>query len=372
MKKAAEKSPEEENKPRRRVKKVVGHAAHHGGAWKVAYADFVTAMMALFLVLWLVSQADVKVKQAIASYFRSPGVFSTMDGGILPNAKKVSKEPTSLTSKDEEQTLFAVSETLKKKFASRPEFSNLKDRVQIQVTEDGLKIEILDKAERVSFSVGGSELSDEAKLILAEIAKAICELPNPLIIGGHTDSRIFQSPKGYTNWELSTDRANAARRYLESQCVSPDQIKRIIGYGDSQPLMPQDPYNPANRRISITLARMIRPEDENQTEFVEKSSKEETPLEKLKNELEETKPVSEKPATNKPETVKNSKETANSNVKPTIETLPQANSAEKPKPKIDEVKKTKADEIREAKKKLLSEGSVTIGEPDVFPKRPKN
>src|ERR1700709_1888899 len=96
------------------IKKVKGHGGHHGGAWKVAYADFVTAMMALFLVLWLVSQADTKLKQSIAAYFRSPGVFDTMAGGILAQAKKVSKEPTSQTSKDDEQTLFSVASSLQK------------------------------------------------------------------------------------------------------------------------------------------------------------------------------------------------------------------------------------------------------------------
>src|SRR3954467_14038461 len=111
---------EPEKRPRRRVKKVEGHGGHHGGAWKVAYADFVTAMMALFLVLWLVSQADTKLKQAIAAYFRSPGVFDTMKGGILSQAKKVSKEPGSQTSKDDEQALFGVAEALQKQFNTRP------------------------------------------------------------------------------------------------------------------------------------------------------------------------------------------------------------------------------------------------------------
>src|SRR5947207_12243610 len=113
---------EPEKRPRRRIKKVKVHGAHHGGAWKVAYADFVTAMMALFLVLWLVSQADTKLKQAIASYFRSPGVFDTMAGGILSQAKKISKEPQSLTSKDDEQSLFSAAQTLQKQFSTRPEF----------------------------------------------------------------------------------------------------------------------------------------------------------------------------------------------------------------------------------------------------------
>src|SRR5689334_9673751 len=145
---------EQEKKPRRRVKKVKGHGGHHGGAWKVAYADFVTAMMALFLVLWLVSQSDMKLKQEIAAYFRSPGVFDTMQGGILSQAKKVSKEPISLTSKDDEQALFGVAQTLHKKFESRPEFSKFKDQIKIEVTDEGLKIQIIDKAEQVSFPSG--------------------------------------------------------------------------------------------------------------------------------------------------------------------------------------------------------------------------
>ena len=256
--------PEEQKKPRRRIKKVRHHGGHHGGAWKVAYADFVTAMMALFLVLWLVSQADTKLKQAIANYFRSPGVFNTMDGGILSSAKKVSKEPENLTSKDEEQALFSVAEALQKKFDSRPEFSKFKDRVKIAVTEEGLKIELLDKAERVSFPVGSAELSEEAKAILTEIAGAICSLPNPIVIGGHTDSRVFPSDKGYTNGELPAARANAARRVLQSACVPPEQIRRIVGYADSQPLIPEDVYAPANRRISITVLRTVMPKPENE------------------------------------------------------------------------------------------------------------
>src|SRR5215510_10549521 len=159
---------EEEKKPRRRVKKVKGHGGHHGGAWKVAYADFVTAMMALFLVLWLVSQADTKLKQAIANYFRSPGVFDMQAGGIVSGPKKVSKDPTPLTSKDEEQALFGIATTLKKKFDTRPEFSKYKDQIKSEMTEQGLRIQILDKADRVSFASGSSGLTPDARAILKE------------------------------------------------------------------------------------------------------------------------------------------------------------------------------------------------------------
>lgn len=252
---------EPEKKPRRRVKKKKGHGGgHHGGAWKVAYADFVTAMMALFLVLWLVSQADTKMKQAIASYFRNPGVFDSQAGGVLAGPKKQSKEPTELTSKDEEQQLFGMASLLQQQFSTRPELGKYKDQMRIEMTEQGVRIQILDSADKVSFDSGRAELTAGAEVILAEIAKAICELPNPLLIGGHTDRRLFPADSLYTNWELSSDRANAARRALEKGCVKPEQIRRIVGYADTELLVPEDPYATANRRISITVLRINEPE----------------------------------------------------------------------------------------------------------------
>ncbi len=250
---------EQEKKPRRRVKKVKGHGGHHGGAWKVAYADFVTAMMALFLVLWLVSQADTKVKEAIANYFRSPGVFSSLEGGILAGPSKVSKEPSGLTSKDDEQALYSTAAILQKRFSERPEFSRYKDQVKIQMTEEGLRIDILDKAERVSFSSGSAAVTPDAQVILNEIAAAVCSLPNPITVGGHTDRHIYPPESTYTNWELSADRANAARREMEQRCVQPAQVHRVIGYADTQPLVPEDPYAAANRRISIVVLRLAPP-----------------------------------------------------------------------------------------------------------------
>ncbi len=125
-----EKKPQEEIKPKRvRKKKARGHGGHHGGAWKVAYADFVTAMMALFLVLWLVSQADTKLKEQIANYFRSPGAFTSAAGGILPGKSKVSREPSKLSATEEEQTLYGIAQQLQKKFDTQTEFKNAKDKV---------------------------------------------------------------------------------------------------------------------------------------------------------------------------------------------------------------------------------------------------
>ncbi len=242
-----------QKKPRRRVKKIKGHGGHHGGAWKVAYADFVTAMMALFLVLWLVSQADTKLKESIANYFKSPGVFSSVKGGILNRASTVSKEPTL---QDNEEALANAAVLMRQKFQTSREFAAVKDQVKIEVTEDGLRIQILDKAEQVSFASGSAELTSGAQAILDEIARGICSLPNPIFLGGHTDRRVFPHGSTYTNWELSADRANAARRYFERSCLKPEQIRRVIGYADTELLIPNDPFAPANRRISITLARL--------------------------------------------------------------------------------------------------------------------
>jgi len=308
-------------KRRRRVKKTKHHGGHHGGAWKVAYADFVTAMMALFLVLWLVSQADTKLKEAIASYFRSPGVFDTMQGGILSAAKKVSKEPSNLSSKEEDQALFNVASALQKKFETRPEFSKVKDQVKIEVTEEGLKIQILDRAERVSFPVGSSELTEEAKAILTEIGQTISAMPNPIVIGGHTDSRPMQLENGYTNWELSADRANSARRFLQTVGVPAKQIIRIIGYADSELLVPEDPFAPANRRISITIRRTGNAETP--TENGQKDDKNTSP------EKKEDKPKAK---------------TSDTGIS-------------------DSIKK----EIDSARTKLNKEGAVTVGEPDAVP-----
>jgi len=249
-------NPQPEKRPRRRIKKVKAHGGHHGGAWKVAYADFVTAMMALFLVLWLVSQADTKLKSAIANYFRSPGVFNTQKGGILAAPKRVSREPSAMTAKDEEQALSGMAVMLKKSFQTKPSFSASKDQIKIDLTEEGLKIQIIDKADQVSFNSGSATLNKDASEVLAEIARGICGLPNPIRIAGHTDRHLFPVNSTYTNWELSADRANAARRVLESNCVSPAQIQRIMGYADTEPLLPEDPFSTSNRRIAIMIVRL--------------------------------------------------------------------------------------------------------------------
>jgi chemotaxis protein MotB len=353
--------PGEEKKPRRRVKKVAGHGGHHGGAWKVAYADFVTAMMALFLVLWLLSQADTKLKEAIANYFRAPGAFTTLRGGILDGPRKASKDPSSLTSKDEEKAFLSAAISIKRQFSSRPEFSGYKDQIKVDVTAEGLRIQVIDKADKVSFASGSAELTPPTQTILAEIARGICQLPNPITIGGHTDRKPFENGSAYTNWELSADRANAARRTLEANCVKPAQVRRVVGYADTELLLPDAPFAAANRRISITVLRVAGDKDAKplapppgESEDEDESQGEKKP-QKTKQAEEEDQPESEKDAEKKPE-------------KP-------EKSAVKERKSSAEHAGDKADghgsESSKARAKLRAHGTVTVGAPDEVPSKAK-
>jgi chemotaxis protein MotB len=328
------KKEEPEKKPRRRIKKVAGHGGHHGGSWKVAYADFVTAMMALFLVLWLLSQADTKLKESVANYFRSPGVFNSQDGGILGGPKKVSHDPSAEAT---EQNMFdEVATKLKKQFASQPEFSSYKDRVKVEVTDEGLRIQIIDKADRVTFESGSAQLNPTAREVLTEIAKAICELPNPVAIGGHTDKHLFPQGSSYTNWELSADRANAARRTLESNCVKPEQIRRVVGYADTELLYPNQPFAAANRRINITVLRLHKaPEtsEDKKPKFVEKSATAKEPTAPAEKDTEKDPDKEEKDAEKEEEKKVTGKEKAGTKHTKTVEepaAAERASAAEKP------------------------------------------
>jgi chemotaxis protein MotB len=253
-------APGKEKPPRPRIKKVVGHGGgHHGGSWKVAYADFVTAMMALFLVLWLVSQGDHKLKQNIASYFRAPGAFDTTVGNLFPSPSNPSEPSitTIMSMEDDEKALESTAQLLRKRFSRMAS----KDQVKVEITGEGLHIQVIDKAETVSFESGSASLTPAARAILEEIARTICKLPNLIQLGGHTDAYTYPN-RNYTNWELSADRANAARRELEAHCVKPERIQRIVGYADTQLYIPDNPYSPANRRISIMVLWLNKPSQE--------------------------------------------------------------------------------------------------------------
>jgi chemotaxis protein MotB len=247
-------------------KKRAAHAAHHGGAWKVAYADFVTAMMALFIVLWLLTQADVKLKQQIAQYFRQPGVLAsgTMIDGQPQDAKsaepKVVNRDFLVVEGDGEQELLegqkqAIEDALKQAAAESPEMAALRDQVIIQVTDAGLSIQVVDKGKDLLFDLASARLKPGLVELLKHLGQELGRLPNHVQIGGHTDSRPFAPDAGITNWELAFARANAARRVLEASGLWPGQIHRIVGYADTEPLVPDNPLADENRRLSILAER---------------------------------------------------------------------------------------------------------------------
>jgi chemotaxis protein MotB len=250
----------------KKIKKA-GHAGAHGGAWKVAYADFVTAMMALFMVLWLLTQADMKLRQKIAQYFRDQGVLS---GGMALNPDATaakSREPKLVANEivlvqGEEEHLEAqkkaITEALEQAAQEDPQLAAVKDLVIIQVTDAGLSIQVVDKGKDLLFDLSSAALKPGLVELLKRLAEPLGKLPNHVQVGGHTDGRPFPPNASITNWELSTARANAARRILETSGLWPGQLNRVIGYADSEPLVPENPLADQNRRLSI-LAERIGP-----------------------------------------------------------------------------------------------------------------
>jgi chemotaxis protein MotB len=234
-----------------------GHG-HHGGAWKVAYADFVTAMMAFFLVMWLVGQSP-QVKAAVAGYFRDPGVFeTTRGGGVLPGGTEGLTEtgatPTVPDSVEEaREVLERAAENLRQALARVPALKALEDRIEITVTAEGLRIELLENAQNSFFAVGSAQLLPETIQLLGVIAKELSTLGNPVALEGHTDSRAYTASNGYGNWELSTERANAARRVMSTHGLRANQIDAVRGFADTRPRYPDDSLDPRNRRISIVV-----------------------------------------------------------------------------------------------------------------------
>jgi chemotaxis protein MotB len=240
--------------PIRIVRKKNGHAGHHGGAWKVAYADFVTAMMALFIVLWIVGQSK-QVKEGIANYFKDPGAaFENTKAGFSTGGKIGAGEPTAEEFlKRQEANLQAVGKEIMKEIAGKPGLAELSKQIRIEVVKEGLRIELLESPNSVFFDVGTANMHDDTKKLLAVIASGIRDLPNHLILEGHTDSRRYASALGYTNFELSTDRANSARRVLVAEGLPETRFDEVRGYADTMLRNTADPLDAANRRISIIL-----------------------------------------------------------------------------------------------------------------------
>jgi chemotaxis protein MotB len=236
------------------VKKKRGHGGHHGGAWKVAYADFVTAMMALFIVLWIVGQSNA-VKQAIAAYFKDPTVFTqgARGAGILPDGAPKQHPAPATTPLSEIEALKAEGKKIQDAISGIPAFSRFKDKVQVTVTKEGLRVELVENAAGIFFDVGSAQVKPETVGLLTMIAAEIGKLPNKVIIEGYTDARPY-SGTGYSNWELSTERANTARKILEEKGLKKDQIIEVRGFADRNLKHPDKPTDVSNRRVSILVA----------------------------------------------------------------------------------------------------------------------
>jgi len=279
----------------KKIKK--GGGGHHGGAWKVAYADFVTAMMAFFLLLWLLSVTSPEQKMGLAEYFTPTiGIKDEMGIGVKgglsaseagkskndltevglvvgqvkqgdvaaasneqkgetdPDAEATSKnEPVASASDDEEQ--FKATEQDIKQILEEEDLKDYKENVLIQDTPEGLKIDMIDDAKKPMFIPGGAVLTDIGKKVLDSMARMVAKTPNNISIKGHTDSPSSTQNPQYSIWELSADRANSSRRMLATTQLEPERVVKVEALADKELLVPQEPSSPRNRRITITILR---------------------------------------------------------------------------------------------------------------------
>ncbi len=226
------------------IKKKGGHGGHHGGAWKVAYADFVTAMMALFIVLWLLNTSK-PVKEAIAGYFKDPSGSTKNPGTNLSG----SGENFSLT----KDNMPKLKQELEKAVRQMNDFDRFKNQVEMTVTAEGLRIEMLESANGTFFDTGSSKPTEQGKELLIMLAQELNKLPNKITIEGHTDSKPYVGKGNYGNWELSADRANITRRLMQESGLREDQVSQVRGYADQNLRKPADPLDPSNRRITLIV-----------------------------------------------------------------------------------------------------------------------
>ncbi len=276
-----------------------GHGGHHGGAWKVAYADFVTAMMAFFLVMWILGLSPTS-KNRIASFFKEPGVFENQTGKKIPSPldmspgskgnegngsgdvglansdKDVNSKfnaeaaalPDSVKRELEKQavqdsisladkiakTAEKLREEIQQMKQMHPEIKDLLSNISVTISDEGLRIELVEVKDNEFFEVGSASLKASSVEILRNLGASLGKLQNHVVLEGHTDSKQYPgSRKGYSNWELSSDRANAARRILESSGLYPDQIINVVACADKHPYNNANPFDPSNRRVSIVV-----------------------------------------------------------------------------------------------------------------------
>lgn len=243
----------------KRIKKKKGEGGH-GGSWKVAYADFVTAMMAFFLLMWLITMVSPEKRARVASYFKYYAIFeksgiSMFDGGgkdvVSIGGEGVNiPEEKGRSGKIKQKTPTQLKEEVQEKLTSR--LGTLKNQVVIEAFSNYVRIDIVDSEGTPIFPVGDSNFTETGKMILKEITESLIDMDNKIIIEGHTDALSYRSNK-FTNWELSTARASSARRYMENLGLSPDRIYMVTGYAATKPLIADNPNDPRNRRVSIVV-----------------------------------------------------------------------------------------------------------------------
>ncbi len=247
------------------VKKKHAPAAHHGGSWKVAYADFVTAMMAFFLVMWIISM-DQSTRQDIQQYFNDPASASNSPAGISklaaggrsaiaagPGGMFNEKSWRNQAKEAQRQRMKSVKKSLQDKIVRRPDLTKLGKHVAIDVTESGLVIELIETNEAMFFESGSASLPPATRTLLAVIAPELGRMPNPVVIEGHTDVVQYRDGSDYSNWELSADRANAARRAMAATGLHAGQVVQVSGYADNRLHDPKNPKDASNRRVTILV-----------------------------------------------------------------------------------------------------------------------
>jgi chemotaxis protein MotB len=233
-------------------KKVYGGHGHHGGAWKVAYADFVTAMMSLFIVLWLLSSSE-QVKKAVGGYFTDPtGKSHDVGNGLHGNGA----ESVGMRKDD----MNKLKEKLEAAIKDSAPLSKIREHVIFTITGEGLRVELLEDEHGIFFASGSAIPSDYGRELLAKLAEEIGKLPNKVTMEGHTDSRPYNGSPNYSNWELSADRANAARRCMQQHGMREDQVTQVRGFADQSLRDPAHPEEASNRRITLII--QYQPRDE--------------------------------------------------------------------------------------------------------------
>jgi len=231
------------------------HEVTHTGAWKVAYADFVTSMMALFIVLWVISSGDPELKAGVARYFRDPAVFDS-SRGFVP----IKQQDEEFVSQPGVETLKELQEGLQQDLKRLMEYAAIEGQISLRLTSEGLLIELVDTDSQAFFDLSSAELKPVLRRVLQVIVARVKDVPNNIAISGHTDARQYHKTPFYSNWELSAARALNARRAMEEMQFPPARVERVIGHADRFLLSPDDPLDPANRRINILVLREVKKE----------------------------------------------------------------------------------------------------------------